>query len=60
MWRVSSAANRPFPQVSDDDVLDFMVTEAVAVKVTAIDRKAEEERRRKEWRGKRDHLKKYQ
>lgn len=61
LWRTCKASGRPFPTVSDDDVLDFMVMEAVTLKVQAEDaaaaKKAEQEREKKEWKSNIDHLK---
>lgn len=57
LWRICKAAGRPFPQISDDDVTDFMVTEAVTLKVHEEDEKARKEQERKEWKGNSDHLK---
>ena len=43
LWRASRAAGRPWPQISDDDVIDFQVMEAVYLKVEAEDAKAKKE-----------------
>lgn len=45
IWRTCKAANRPFPQLVEDDVLDYLITEAVALKVAREDRDAHEEAR---------------
>lgn len=37
------AAGRPFPTLSDDPVIDYLVMEAVALKVTKEDAEAEKE-----------------
>lgn len=57
VWRITKAAGRPFPKVSDDDVTDYMVMEAVTLKVQHEDQKAEEEVERKKWKSDTDHLK---
>lgn len=54
MWRVYRAAGRPWPVLSDDPVIDYMVMEAVAMKAQKEQRKAEkdaeEEAKRKEFK----------
>lgn len=50
MWRVYKEAGRPWPRLSDDDVLDYMVMEAVAMKIQqqeAQQRKEQEAAQRK-------------
>lgn len=51
MARVYKETNRSFPRVSDDDVIDYMVLEAVVVKLgeeqKEMDKKAEIE----DWKG---------
>lgn len=49
MWRVNKAAGRPWPVlIPDDDVLDYMVMEAVAIKVQREDSKAQAAHERKQ------------
>lgn len=50
MWRVCKAAGRPWPKLSDDDVIDYMVMEAVALKINREDERAAKavERRREQ------------
>lgn len=43
LWRTCKAANRPFPTLSQDDVTDYLITEAVALKVARLDREAQEQ-----------------
>lgn len=43
MWRICTAAKRPWPVLDEDDVIDYMVMEAVGVKAMV-----EDERNRKE------------
>lgn len=50
MWRVYKEAGRPWPTISEDPVLDYMVMEAVALKVRKEDREAEKERRREDFK----------
>lgn len=57
MWRTCRDANRPFPRISDDDVIDYMVMEAIALKVRKEERDAAEKAKREEWKQDRDKLK---
>lgn len=50
MWRVYKEAGRPWPTVSEDDVIDYMVMEAVALKVRKEDEAARKEAERQEWK----------
>ncbi len=50
LWRVCKEAGRPFPQLDDDDVIDFMVMEAVALKVDKEDAKAQKKAEVKDWK----------
>lgn len=43
LWRVYREAGRPWPVISDDDVLDFMIMEAVALKAKKEERELREE-----------------
>jgi len=60
MWRVASAAGRPFPVLDDDPVIDYMIIEAVSLKVAKEDEEAQKAHERREWRkekrGSLDHL----
>lgn len=40
MWRVCKEANRPWPVFSADDVTDYLIMEAVAVKAAKEDEEA--------------------
>jgi hypothetical protein len=58
LWRVHKEAGRPWPVICpEDDVIDYMVMEAVALKVRHEDEKARKEAERKEWKSARSHLK---
>ncbi len=47
MWRVCKSAGRPWPVLAPgDDVLDYMIMEAVALKVNKQDTDAQEEAER--------------
>lgn len=54
VWRATKAANRPWPVLCEDDVVDFQVMEAVYLKVTMEDiknrEKAEKEQKKKDWK----------
>lgn len=50
LWRVSKEAGRSFPILSEDDVIDFMITEAVALRIDKEDRNAEKKQERDEWK----------
>ena len=53
LWRVYKEAGRPIPAFSDDDVIDYMVTEAICIKVANEDKQAEKEAKLKNWKS--DH-----
>lgn len=42
----------PFPQITDDDYLQFLVTEAVALRAHTERVEAEKDQRKKEWKRK--------
>lgn len=52
LWAAAKETGRPIPRLSDDPVLDFMVMEAISVKMGRLreeeNAKAERKRRRKE------------
>lgn len=54
MWRVCKAAGRPWPRLSEDDVIDYMVMEAVCLRVQREDEKhrkeAEKQSEMDQWR----------
>lgn len=50
MWRVHKQAGRSFPAVSDDEVVDYLVMEAVGMKIAGEDNKAREDAQRAEWK----------
>lgn len=56
MWRVCKEANRPWPTLCDDAVIDYMVMEAVAIKAQREDEAARKEAERKEFKKNRAHL----
>lgn len=56
LWRTSKAAGRPFPVLDEDDVIDQMIVEAVALKVSREDKKLEEKEKTKKWKSDKDGL----
>lgn len=50
LWVVSNETGRPFPQLTEDDVLQFMVMEAVTVKVNEMRKEEQEQQKSKERR----------
>jgi hypothetical protein len=48
--RVCKEAGKPFPRFSDDDVLDYMVTEAIVVKHWDEQRKEHKRQEMREWK----------
>jgi len=63
LWRVCKEAGRAWPTISEDPVLDFMVMEAVAIKVKEEDKKlakeAEKEAKRKKFKEDKSGLEQY-
>lgn len=64
IWRANKAAGRAWPTIChEDDVLDFMVMEAVYLKVTYEDAQlredAEKEAQRKEFKSDRSSLEQF-
>jgi hypothetical protein len=50
MWRACNAAGRPWPILDEDDVIDYMVLEAVAAKATKMEQDAQEKQKREAWK----------
>lgn len=64
LWRTYKAAGRPWPVICpEDDVVDYMVMEAVSIKVSLDDQKrqeeAEEKAKRKEFKSDKSELEKF-
>lgn len=51
LWSVFRDAGRPFPRLTDDDVLDFVIVEAIRAKVGEEMRKADNEKQGEDFRG---------
>lgn len=58
IWRAYKEANRPWPQLDDDDVIDFMITEAIAVKVAKEDQDEDRKQETKKWKKDKEGLNK--
>ena len=56
LWRVCKEAGRPFPSLDEDDVIDFMITEAVALKVDKEDAAAQKKAEVKDWKADKEGL----
>lgn len=50
MYRVFKEAGRPMPQFSSDDVIDYMVLEAVVIKARKEEEKAQKAAKINEWK----------
>lgn len=50
LWKVCKEAGRPFPVLDDDPVIDFQITEAVAIKVISDEDKARKQAEKRQWR----------
>ena len=58
IWQVCKEAGRPVPRFSEDDVIDYMVLEAVALKVMKQREEAEKKREKSDWKNDKEALKK--
>ena len=50
MWRVCREAGRPWPVLSDDDVIDYMVMEAVALRAKKQEENERKAAERERWK----------
>ena len=50
MWRIYKAAGKEFPDFCEDDVVNYMILEAVALKAAKEDRAAEREKEVADWK----------
>lgn len=51
LWRVCKEAGRPWPVIDEtDDVIDFMIMEAVTIKINREEKKKAKEREHKEFK----------
>ena len=51
VWRVCKETGREFPRLTDDDALDFMIVEALAMKAQVLEQEQQEQMNRKDFRG---------
>ena len=49
LWQVHKESGRPWPVLDEDDVIDFMVMEAIAVKARKEEETAQKQAERKKW-----------
>lgn len=59
LWTTCKEAGRPWPTLDDDPVIDFMVMEAVGIKVAHEAEKRRKEAEVKEWRSDTSELEAY-
>ena len=50
LWLASKAAGRPFPPLTADEVLDFMIVEALTLKEHELAQEGQEAKQRESWR----------
>lgn len=50
LWRVCKESNRPWPQLDPDDVVDYLIMEAVTVKANKEDETARKTAEREKWK----------
>jgi hypothetical protein len=50
MWRAHKASGRPWPILSEDEVLDYLILEAVAVKASKEDAEAVKQTEVERWK----------
>lgn len=59
IWRVSKEAGRPFPVLSDDDVIDYQIIEALAAKARKEEKEARDKQEREAFKKDREGLKQF-
>lgn len=50
MWRVFKAAGKPFPDLCEDDVINYMILESVALKAAKEEKDAEKTTEQNQWK----------
>ena len=50
LWMTSRDSNKPMPRFSDDDVIDFLVTEAITRRAAAAAEKDRAKQERDQWK----------
>lgn len=56
VWRVFRQAGRAIPEFSDDPVTDYLVVEAIALKISKEDADARKNAEREAWKQRTDEL----
>lgn len=56
LWHVCKEAGRSWPQLDDDDVIDFMIMEAVALSVAKETKEVKKQEERTSWRNDKEGL----
>lgn len=57
MFRVCNRAGIPLPRFSDDEVINYLVTEALVFKEAVEEKREEQAKERNEWRSDREAMK---
>lgn len=50
MWKVYQDSGRPWPTLCEDDLIDYMIMEAVFIKARKEESEAEKAAEKKEWK----------
>lgn len=50
IWRVCKESGRPFPRLSEDDVIDYMIVEAVILKAGQEEQEMAKQQSISEWK----------
>lgn len=50
LWATAQETKRPIPTLSDDEVVDWLIGEAISVKVGETRKEKQEEDKRTQWR----------
>lgn len=50
LWTTYKEAGRPVPKFSDDDYIDFCITEALHMRALKEENKARKEQEKKQWK----------
>lgn len=50
LWRATKEAGRPFPRLDSDDVIDYLIVEALAAKAAKEEEKMRQDAKIAEWK----------
>lgn len=50
LWRTSKEAGRPFPVLDEDDVIDFMIVEAISARVNKEELDLQKKKKVADWK----------